>query len=237
MNKRLTARAALQERIGYTFNDIDLLERALTHVSAVPGEKGRVESYQRFEFLGDRVLGLAVSGMLIAQYPQAAEGELSRRLAELVRAETCAEVAEDLDIGPAMRLGEGEAHSGGRRKKAILADICEAVIGAVFLDGGFEAAEGVVQRLWHARMLAPKRPLRDGKTALQEWAQAKGLPTPVYREISRSGPDHNPVFGVVAVVEGLTPSEGQGASKRVAEQKAAEGFLLREGIWSEGEGS
>lgn len=233
MTTRPNARAALQERLGHRFADPGLLERALTHLSAVGQGQEREESYQRLEFLGDRVLGLAVAAMLYGQFPESDEGELSRRLAELVRAETCAEVAAELELGPALKLGGGEAHSGGRRKLAILADACEAVIGAIYMDAGYEAARAFVERNWHARMLAPRRPLRDGKTALQEWAQGRGLATPTYTMTGRSGPDHSPHFNVRVIVEGQKPADGEGRSKRAAEQAAAQAFLVREGVWTE----
>jgi ribonuclease-3 len=233
MSRKLNERAALEKRLGYRFKDIDLLERALTHLSALPPEQARWNSYQRLEFLGDRVLGVVVATMLKNTFTNADEGELSRRLAELVRAESCAEVAIALDIGPAMRLGAGEAHSGGRKKNAILADMCEAIIGAVYLDGGFDTAFALVQRLWHERMLAPRRHLRDGKTALQEWAQGRGLPIPVYKEGTRTGLAHSPVFHITVDVQGFLPAQAHGSSKRLAEQAAAEQFLIREGIWTE----
>ena len=142
------------------------------------------------------MLGLVISDMLFRAFPKADEGELSRRLADLVRKETCAEIARTIDLGAAIRLGASEANAGGRTRPAILADVCEALIGAVYLDGGFTAAEALVGRLWQARMQTKAQPLRDPKTVLQEWAQARGLPTPAYREIARSGPDHDPEFRV-----------------------------------------
>lgn len=231
MARRKPDAGALEERLGYRFRDQDLLARALTHVSA-PGA-GPGVSYQRLEFLGDRVLGLAIAEMLYLAYPDAAEGELSRRLAELVRRESCAEIALAWDVGPHLRLGAGEVHSGGRRNAAILADACEALIGAVFLDGGYEAAKALVERAFAERLAAPRRPLRDAKTALQEWAQGRGLPAPVYTVVEQAGPDHAPRFRVSAKVEGLDHALGLGSSKRGAEQEAARGLLLREGVWTE----
>lgn len=221
----------LQERIGYRFRDETLLRRALTHVSAATGPA----SYQRLEFLGDRVLGLVVARMLFAAFPEASEGELSRRLAELVRRESCADVALSWDLGPYITLGVGEVRSAGRKNAAILADVCEAIFGAAMIDGGYEAAAVVVGRAFAERIAAPRRPLRDAKTALQEWAQGRGLSTPVYEVVQRSGPDHSPRFRIAARVEGLEPGLGQGASKRIAEQDAALALLLREGVWSGGE--
>ena len=132
--------------------------------------------------------GLAVSDMLYRAFPKGDEGELSRRLADLVRRETCADVARAIDLGAALRLGNSESNAGGRRRTAILADVCEALIGAVFIDGGYAAAAAMIERLWHERMVTPARPLRDPKTMLQEWAQGRGLPTPAYREVERTGP-------------------------------------------------
>lgn len=222
--------ARLEARIGHVFAQKGLLSRALTHVSALGAETQRAQSYQRLEFLGDRVLGLVVAEMLYAAFPDEEEGELSRRLADMVRKESCAEVAQDWGVGPHLRLGSGEAQSGGARKSAILADICEAIIGAVFVDAGYEAARKVVAQMWRERMAAPRRPLRDAKTALQEWAQARGLPTPAYRESGRSGPAHAPHFVMAVDIAGFPPVEAEGGSKRAAEQAAAIHFLQREGI-------
>jgi len=217
--------AGLEARIGHAFADPALLRRALTHVSASPARR---DSYERLEFLGDRVLGLAVAHMLYDAFPNESEGELSRRLAALVRKETCAEVAEVWGVGAAMRLGEGEAQTGGRGKRALLGDICEAIIGAAFLDGGAAAAEHIVRKAFSDRMAASGQDLRDAKTAVQEWAQARGLATPRYRLVARSGPDHAPFFEVVVEVQGFAAAPGSGASKRVAEQAAAAAFLARE---------
>jgi ribonuclease III len=220
----------LETRLGYFFRDPQLLKRALTHVSAAPSEDERLSSYQRLEFLGDRVLGLVVAEMLFENFPKAQEGELSQRLAHLVRRETCADAARDWGVGPFIRLGVGEAQTGGRKKTAILADVCEALIGSVFLDGGFPAARELVRQAWHSWMLAPQRPLRDAKTALQEWAQARGLAAPAYVVIERSGPQHAPQFLISAQVTGFPPAEARGSSKRLAEQAAAQAFLVREGL-------
>ena len=184
-------RAALEERIGYKFADKALLERALTHISALSGGN-RANSYQRLEFLGDHVLGLVISDMLYRAFPKANEGEMSRRLSDLVRKETCAEVARAMDLGPALKLGNSESGAGGRKRTTILADACEALVGAVFMDGDYKAADKLIAKFWKERMLKPVRPLRDPKTLLQEWAQGRGLPTPAYRELARSGPHHKP---------------------------------------------
>jgi len=219
-----------EDRIAYKFKDAALLEQALTHISALTGQRNRAGSYQRLEFLGDHVLGLVISDMLFGAFPKADEGELSRRLADLVRKEACADVARAIDLGEAIRLGASENNAGGRNRTAILADVCEALIGAVFIDGGYKAASEVIGRLWEQRMRAPARPLRDSKTILQEWAQARGLPTPNYREVERKGPDHNPEFRVTVELPDRAPAEGLGRSKRAAEQAAAAAMLTREGV-------
>ena len=222
-------RAALEDRIGYQFADKTLLERALTHISALSGGN-RANSYQRLEFLGDHVLGLVISDMLYRVFPRGNEGELSRRLADLVRKETCAEVARAMDLGPALKLGSSESNAGGRLRTTILGDACEALVGAVFLDGGYKSADELVARFWHDRMLKPLRALRDPKTMLQEWAQARGLPTPAYQELARTGPHHKPKFSVAVVLPDRPPAEGIGNSKRAAEQAAAAAMLERVGV-------
>ena len=222
-------RAALEDRIGYKFADKTLLERALTHISAISGGN-RANSYQRLEFLGDHVLGLVISDMLYCVFPKGNEGELSRRLADLVRKETCADVARAMDLGPALKLGSSESNAGGRLRTTILGDACEALVGAVFLDGGYKSAEALVEKFWGERMLKPLRALRDPKTMLQEWAQARGLPTPAYQELARTGPHHKPKFSVAVVLPDRPPAEGIGNSKRAAEQAAAAAMLERVGV-------
>jgi ribonuclease III len=218
---------ALEARIGHVFADRNLIAAALTHVNAAAGRKR--ETYQRLEFLGDRVLGLAVSGMLYEAFPGAGEGELSRRLAGLVRKESCAEVALAWGVDACVRLGEIEQQT-RTPNMAILGDVCEAIIGAVFLDAGYEAAKAVVIAAFGERMRSPGRPLCDPKTALQEWAQARGLPTPLYRETARSGPDHAPEFTISVEVPGYRNAEAKGFAKRLAEQAAAAAFIARESI-------
>ncbi|HUI20379.1 MAG TPA: ribonuclease III [Methylocella sp.] len=219
---------ALEERIGHVFANEKLIAAALTHVSSAAGRKR--ETYQRLEFLGDRVLGLAVAEMLYEAFPEADEGELSRRLAGLVRKESCAEIALAWKIEPHVRVGEA-----GGVNMAILADVCESIIGAIFLDAGFGAAKAAVAAAFGARMLSPQHPLRDPKTLLQEWAQARGLPTPLYRETARSGPDHAPEFTISVEVPGYPQAEAKGYAKRVAEQAAAAAFIAREGIGQGGQ--
>jgi ribonuclease III len=218
---------ALEARIGHVFADRNLIAAALTHVSSAAGSKR--ETYQRLEFLGDRVLGLAVSGMLYEAFPNAGEGELSRRLAGLVRKESCAEAALAWGVDSCIRLGEIEQQT-RTPNMAILGDVCEAIIGAVFLDAGYEAAKAVVIAAFGERMQSPGLPLRDPKTALQEWAQARGLPTPLYRETARSGPDHAPEFTISVELPGYRNAEAKGFAKRLAEQAAAAAFIARESI-------
>ncbi|GAC1332581.1 MAG: ribonuclease III [Beijerinckiaceae bacterium] len=221
-------RQSLESAIGYSFADATLLEQALTHATATRPKAPA--NYQRLEFLGDRVLGLAVAEMLFEAFPKANEGELSRRLSDLVRRETCAEVAREWGAVGHIRLGGSEASSGGASRGAILADVCEALIGAAFLDGGFAAAQALVRRGFGDRMRATPRPVADPKTALQEWAQARGLPPPSYREEARSGPDHAPLFTIRVEVGGFAGIAADAGSKRAAEQSAAEAFLIREGV-------
>jgi ribonuclease-3 len=228
--RRRSSTAGFEASIGYRFKDPALLEQALTHISALTGVRNRAGSYQRLEFLGDHVLGLVISDMLFRAFAKADEGEMSRRLADLVRKEACADVARAIELGDAIRLGASEANAGGRSRIAILADVCEALIGAVFVDGGYPAAAALIERLWSERMRTPARPLRDSKTVLQEWAQARGLPTPAYREVERKGPDHDPEFRITVELPDLAPAEGMGRSKRAAEQAAAAAMLTRAGV-------
>jgi ribonuclease-3 len=227
MTARESELRALEERIGHVFSDRALLEAALTHVSFAAGR--RQENYQRLEFLGDRVLGLAISEMLYTTFPEADEGELSRRLAALVRKESCAEAALAWGAERCLRIGESEL-TGTAAKATILGDVCESLIGAVFLDAGYATAKAVVIAAFGERMRSPQRPLRDAKTALQEWAQGQGLPPPLYREVARSGPAHAPEFTVCVEVQGYTSAEAKGLAKRLAEQAAAAAFLARENI-------
>ncbi len=230
MSRDTAALDAIEARIGHRFADRALLERALTHTSAT----GRtVDSYQRLEFLGDRVLALTVAEMVYRTFPEADEGELARRLNALVKRETCAEIARELKAGEALRLGSGEAQSGGRAKAAILADVAESIIAAVHLDAGFETARDFVERLWSERMRTARGPLRDAKTTLQEWLQGRGFAAPTYRQVSRTGPDHDPLFTIAVDIVGVEGDTGTGRSKREAEQNAATRVLVREGLWKD----
>jgi ribonuclease III len=222
----------LQERVGYRFRNMMMLNEALTHASSAHGQKGHA-NYERLEFLGDRVLGLAVAEHLFQCFPDAAEGELARRFNSLVRKETCADVAEELQLGPYITLGDSEALAGGRRKRTILADSCEALLGAIYLDGGWEPVKQVVTSFWARRAAEVAAIPLDAKTALQEWVQGRGGETklPRYLKIAASGPDHAPVFVYEVRVDGFEPARGKGASRRAAEQGAATAMLIREGVW------
>src|SRR5258707_3803626 len=183
------AAAAIEGRIGHKFGDASLLATAFTHVSALKSARKRGDSYQRMEFLGDHVLGLIVSDMLYRAFPNADEGELSKRLADLVRKESCADVAKSLGLVDDIKLGQVGALASARLRKSVLGDICEAVIGAIFLDGGYTVAAQFVERNWTERMRKLRRPLRDPQTGLPEWGQSKRLPTPRERATQRTRPD------------------------------------------------
>jgi ribonuclease III len=228
--RRDTALKHLFDRLGYAFNDRSLVELALIHASARPSLKPN-EDNERLEFLGDRVLGLAVAELLTASFPEASEGELARRFNQLVRAETCAEVAQRWELGKLIVMSGGEAESGGRAKKTILANACEAVLGAIFIDGGYAAARDVTHRFWVADLSGLDLAAPDAKSILQEWAQGRHLPLPRYTEVSREGPDHKPRFTSEVQIDGVAPERGHGANKRAAEQAAALAMLLREGVW------
>jgi ribonuclease III len=219
----------LEALLGYEFEDRTILDEALTHSSARNERGGR--DNERLEFLGDRVLGLSIAALLFELFPAAREVELARRFNALVCKSSCAEVALRLDLGPHLVMAASEARSGGRRKDVILADACEAVLGAIIIDGGFGAAESAVRRLWSPLLQAAELAAPDAKTALQEYAQSRKLGLPVYREASRSGADHAPSFTVEVSVKGLKPERGKGPSLKKAQQAAAEALLKREAVW------
>jgi ribonuclease-3 len=229
---RRTAKSpdALQVTLGHQFTKPDLLQRALTHSSA-RGRGKKNYDYERLEFLGDRVLGLVIAELLTELFPDAHEGDLARRFNQLVRKETCAEVATNLKLGDYVIMSSSEADSGGRGKQTILGDACEAVLGALFVDGGFHTARDIIRKYWSNFIDDESIPLRDAKSALQEWAQGRGLELPDYVELAREGPDHAPRFTTRAVVAGVKPAQGKGDSKRAAEQSAATAMLLKEGVW------
>jgi len=215
---------AFQGRIGHEFSDPALLVRAVTHASMSSANR---DDNQRLEFLGDRVLGLVMAEALLASDRQASEGQLAPRFNALVRKETCADVAREIDLGQVLKLGRSEMISGGRRKQALLGDAIEAVIAAVYQDAGFEASRALILRLWGNRIDTVEDDARDAKTALQEWAQARKLPPPKYLEVARSGPDHAPVFTIAARLENGAEAQATAPSKRSAEQAAATTLLAQ----------
>lgn len=215
---------AFSARIGHNFHTPAMLIQALTHASMSSPTRN---DNQRLEFLGDRVLGLVMAEALLSADTAASEGQLAPRFNALVRKETCADVAREHGLGDVLKLGRSEMISGGRRKEALLGDAMEAVIAAVYIDGGFDAARSVILRLWGSRINAVESDARDAKTSLQEWAQARGMAPPAYDEAAREGPDHQPVFTVrVTLADGQT-EQARAGSKRQAEQMAARALLAR----------
>ncbi len=219
----------LASRLSHRFKRKRLLCEALTHPSAA-GDP--TQSYERLEFLGDRVLALIVSDLLLGRFPQEAEGALARRLSALVRRETLAKVALSINLGDHLILARSEQEAGASENPALLANACEAIIGALYLDGGLAAARDFVLPLWTPLLEAEPTPPQDAKTALQEWAQGRGLALPEYREVRREGPPHEPVFTVEVSVIGQPPARAQGRSKRLAEQAAAARLLAELGSGS-----
>ncbi|MEK9753784.1 MAG: ribonuclease III [Rhodospirillaceae bacterium] len=217
-------RPELEAVLGHAFANPDRLDQALTHSSAV-GE--RVSSNERLEFLGDRVLGLVVAEMLYTRFQTEEEGDLGYRFTALVRREALARVAREIGLGRHIRMSEGERDTGGAEKDGVLANACEAVIAAIYLDGGFGPAAGFVRRYWEALLDEAPEPQKDPKTVLQEWAQATGRALPAYNVVDRQGPDHAPVFEVEVQLSGEMPARGSGNAKRAAEQAAAAAMLER----------
>lgn len=218
----MTARDSVDElcgALGHRFADRGLLIRALSHSSATG-----ISSYERLEFLGDRVLGLVVAQLLLERFPAESEGEIGRRFAALVQATTLAQVGAELGIEQAARVTPGVMNDN------ILADMVEALIAALYLDGGMHVAERFIRKTWDPLVETRSRPPRDAKTALQEWSQAQGLPLPVYRDIGRSGPDHEPVFSVEVQIDTHEAAQARGPNKRSAEQDAAAELLARLGV-------
>ncbi len=209
-------------RLGHQFAQPELLIQATTHSSL--SSPTRADN-QRLEFLGDRVLALVIAQALLEKDKTASEGQLAPRFNALVRKEACADIAVQIDLGAALKLGRSEMLSGGRKKTAILGDAMEAVIAAVYMDAGFDAAEKLILRLWGKRINAAEEDARDPKTTLQEWAQANKMPPPEYVEISRAGPDHAPVFEIEAQLSNGATAKASAASKRQAQQIAASKLL------------
>jgi ribonuclease III len=210
------------DALGLSFAEPALLRAALTHRSL-----GGVVNNQRLEFLGDRVLGLIVAEGLMARYADEDEGDLAPRLAALVSADALAKVSQAIELGQYLEMAPSEEAGGGRENDANLADACEALIGALYLDGGLATAAAFVERHWQPLIEAQIVPPKDAKTGLQEWSQARGLGLPRYRLVSSEGPDHKPTFRMAAAVEGYGEGEGEAPNKREAERRAAENLLAR----------
>jgi ribonuclease-3 len=223
--------AALAGKIGHIFGRAELAAEALTHRGALDRRSDLKTAFphgnERLEFLGDRVLSLAVADLLLRRFPQEHEGELARRHAALVRAETLVEIATTIGLGADIRLGESERGQSDGVRPTILADALEALLGAVFLDAGFAVSAACVERLWGDRLTSQGAAPRDPKTALQEWVQARRLPLPAYREVGREGPPHAPLFVVDVAIKGHEPAQARGGSKREAERLAAIALLER----------
>jgi ribonuclease-3 len=226
----LAVSQALTKRIGYEFRDPSLLTRALTH-SSYRDEKGH--DYEAMEFLGDRILGLIVAEELYRRDPHMAEGLLTQSLKSLVCTDTLAEVAAELGLAEALRAEKPGSTNSVRASVNVLADACEALIAAIYLDAGLEGARSFVRRHWKDRFDSVRFDLKDPKTTLQEWTGAHALAGPVYQVISRHGPHHDPTFIIDVTVQNYGPARGEGRSKRQAEQEAARALLMREGIWVE----
>ena len=218
-------RAALEERLRYVFKDKTLIDTAMTHPSALSKNDTPAHSNQRLEFLGDRVLALVMSERLFARHPNEQEGALAPKFNGLVNKTACASAAQRMGLGDYIMLGVSERESDGVRKTRILGDLCEAVIAALYLDGGMKPARAFIERAWAEQFANPPTRVKDAKSLLQEWAQARGYDVPKYETISRSGPDHAPVFKV-RVTAGPTATEtADGKSKQDAERAAATALL------------
>lgn len=213
---------ALEKQLGHSFKDKDLLTAALTHSST-----GDEDNYERLEFLGDRVLGLVIADFLYKKFPGEAEGDLAKRLAALVQGELLASIALEMDLGVHVLLSPAEAAAGGAQNENILSDVFEALIGALYLDGGFEKCRKLIETRWQDRFLQMKTPPQHPKTLLQEWAQGKALPLPTYKITDQKGPDHAPVFEVELTVKGYQPVKAEGRSRQDAEKEAARIFFER----------
>ncbi len=217
--------APLETALGHRFADRSLLMSALHHSSL--GRQRGGEQFDRLEFLGDRVVGLAVAGLLLARYPEDEEGAIARRFAHLVNRDSLAALARTIDLGRYLRLSTGEAHAGGGDNPAVLSDAFEAVMGALYRDGGMEVAGRFLATHFEPLIAELTIPPSDAKTALQEWAQARGKALPQYRVVSSTGPAHRPAFIIEVSVPGHDPVTAKGQSKRMAEQEAAAILLLR----------
>jgi ribonuclease III len=228
-NRQKVIAARLAASTGYTFHDLERLDRALTHSSA---RNDATANYERLEFLGDRVLGLVVAELLFSAFPEADEGDMSLRFNQLVDAKTCAEIAMELELPKLIRAGSDLGNTDSKRLVSVRADVCEALVATIYLDGGLDAARAFITKFWGTRISEAGSARRDAKTELQEWAHRDSATAPTYAIVSRDGPDHDPHF-VVSVTIGIYPvGTGHGRSKRLAEQDAARQFLIARSVWS-----
>ncbi|KLN59742.1 ribonuclease [Kiloniella spongiae] len=212
---------AVTGKLEHKFDKPQLVKQALTHPSACGRNLIVADSYERLEFLGDRVLGLVIADMLLRHFPKESEGSLAKRFTALVRREALALVAQKLGFDKLIVLAKGEEESGERENPALQADVCEALIGALYLDAGYNTVQRFIEKNWKPLLSQDLSPPQDAKSTLQEWAQGRGLPLPTYQEVSRSGPPHAPIFNIQVSVKGLDPIIKQGNSKRKGEQEAA----------------
>jgi len=210
----------LQQQIGHTFSDIKVLETALTHSST-----GAQYNYERLEFLGDRVLGLAVSETLYQKFPNEPEGHLAKRLSALVQGTFLAQISREMQLGQYIVFSDSEAASGGAENDNILADVFESMIGALYLDSNYETCRNLIQKLWADHFDTMKKPPQHPKTKLQEWAQSQNLPLPKYQITNQSGPDHAPIFEITLTIDGYDTLTVEGPSRQEAEKRAAQDFV------------
>ena len=216
---------SIEEIIGHKFNNNRLLQEALTHPGKAETHKNSPFNYQRLEFLGDSVLGLVIAELLFKLYPKESEGNLAKRHAALVRSETIAKIAREIGLGEYIRMADNEQFSDKRETNSNLEDVCEALIGAIFLDSNFEIAKSFVVKYWESQAKSMNEVPRDAKTTLQEWAQGRGLSLPTYTVIATTGPSHAPEFTIEVEVENSGTATATATSKRQAEQLAAKGLL------------
>jgi len=217
----------LFQKLNYEFKDRNLLELALTHKSVLDPKAGYIDSNQRLEFLGDRVLGLSIAHILIRRFPEENEGQIARRFSYLVAQEMLFTVAKSLDLGRFIIFSTSEKKAGGEAKKSVLADTCEAVIAAIYLDGGLIVAMKFIDDNWRSKLNDQEEPPIDPKTELQEWALQNGLPLPKYSDVSQEGADHNPKFTVGLDVLNFGTITGVGSTKRIAQRQAAIGMIKK----------
>jgi ribonuclease-3 len=220
----LTDITSLQKKLGYQFYDTQLLIQSLTHSGAAIN---RLQSNERLEFLGDRVLGLVLAQMLLKEFPNETEGEIAYRFSALARSESLTRIAKLIDIASNIHLDRGAEETGSRKNPSILADCCEAIIAAIYLDGGYESAERFINQYWQPLISENQAPPKDSKTLLQEWSQGQGLELPIYTVVDKQGPAHAPYFTIEVTISHKKPAKGQGTSKQIAEQEAARNLMAQ----------